>query len=1001
MRRWSCACVLLIAAAANAADESQWKLVFEDHFQRAEPGPDWVKADKVSIVNGRLFLKGRTDATINRSFAPDVKVEFVAEADPKEPPCDLSVSLAGQHLLAFGGGNNQFNQIVGGGAQARDNKPPFLIETGKKYKLVAVKEGPKLAYYCNDTKLLEAAVADPLGGPGFDHVTLVTWNGMYVDYVKVYERTTPAPGGPVLLKAMPAIGFAWKDRQLTYTGSTELPVSLSAGINLYNDRKYAEAIDALSSVSPPTLESVAALAYVVGDLSYLEKPPVQKKLADLAAEVAKTNPSDAKAHDFAIAAEWFSHITFASRDHRATRRLISLGLDNNPFYYKAKLFETRYNYAHAIEGAHRENMKAAIDQFAQLKKIWPEQQALREWTGEKIPWGQELIHPESDGPAWARYLQESFARQNAVLTWWFTERQTPDGQLGGGWGDDVEILRGWVPIASITTAAEPVIAGIQRLAQGVWDNVLKDGYDRGMGDIEHSAEPSCDSLPPMIVLRYGDPKWVEYNLRSAKTVREKFMGINERGFLQFMSRDFGTDGVGRGIGSGGDSGYHARAAKHFIYLGWYGIPEGRDAFVQWCDTWRDATMRKIDTKPVGFPPATLWFPSGGIASPDGKPWYDEKRNSYGFPGLPLMVHESFMTAYMFTGDRKFLDPIQTMMDRSTLGPLQKGDPKLPPDNIENLLAQWAHMSASDMLSVYRLLTGDRAYDEYILRFATPTQRYMVYHDLDEYAKTFEHTAKAMRDNWTQRTSEVLQTDRAGLAGSAETFGAYTGAVCSFRDSKTPTIAVTYDTADLNFASVVTEASPTRLRLMIYNFDKEPKRVGLKPWRLVPGVYVQNTGEPVPGERPFQKRYTWTGSVEVEHRYRGTPIWIEVPSHKEWVVDLRLRKAIDRPAELPDLAIASRDITLQEGKLHVRVHNIGGAAAGAFDVVAEASQGDQWTELARTKVEGMTAIKNFEPSVRDITLDVDPNNLTNTRIRLDPDNKVEELYELNNLVLCHE
>jgi hypothetical protein len=90
----------------------------------------------------------------------------------------------------------------------------------------------------------------------------------------------------------------------------------------------------------------------------------------------------------------------------------------------------------------------------------------------------------------------------------------------------------------------------------------------------------------MIPLRYGDPKWIEYNLRSAKTIRERFMGINDRGHLHFYSSEFGVDAVNRGIGSGGDTGYHARAMKHFIWLGWYRIPEARDAFVQWCDGWR-------------------------------------------------------------------------------------------------------------------------------------------------------------------------------------------------------------------------------------------------------------------------------------------------------------------------------------------------------------------------------------------------------------------------------
>ena len=43
-----------------------------------------------------------------------------------------------------------------------------------------------------------------------------------------------------------------------------------------------------------------------------------------------------------------------------------------------------------------------------------------------------------------------------------------------------------------------------------------------------------------------------------------------------------------------------------------------------------------------------------------------------------------------------------------------------------------------------------------------------------------------------------------------------------------------------------------------------------------------------------------------------PIYLNVPPHKEWIVDLRLRRPIERPAQLPDLAIASRDAISEVG-----------------------------------------------------------------------------------------
>ena len=77
-------------------DSDEWRLVWQDDFQRVEPGDGWyVVQGDASIVDGRLKLEGDgAIILINRSFAPDVRLEFDAEADPARPPCDLSATLA-------------------------------------------------------------------------------------------------------------------------------------------------------------------------------------------------------------------------------------------------------------------------------------------------------------------------------------------------------------------------------------------------------------------------------------------------------------------------------------------------------------------------------------------------------------------------------------------------------------------------------------------------------------------------------------------------------------------------------------------------------------------------------------------------------------------------------------------------------------------------------------------------------------------------------------------
>ncbi len=967
----------IIAFGSNVAAQPKptnnvWRLAWSDNFARTELGTNWfVRSGEATIRDGRLYLSGAGATLLSeRTFGPDVKMEFIAEANPDLPPCDLSATLCANrlfgwtYLFAFGGRNNQVNQLLSASQRVVDQHPPFLIEAGRKYRLTAVKEGKRLSYFVDGRKILEAVDDDPVGGPGFDRAGLVTWNGMWVDEVNIYERVPPAPDGPRILRTLPDAGYRWQNRKLTYFGSSNQPIARA--IAAYNSERFRNAFDQLASIKPPTLASVVGLAWVLGDLNYQDRPDDQRQLAALANTVAQERSNDQPAKDFALAADWFARVSLRSRDRRAVTRLVSIGPDHNPFYYKASLFRARYHYASAREGADQHRVREALDLFAELKALWPESLPLREFAGERVLWRNDLIWPESAGPAWARYLQEAFARQHAILDWWFTQRQAPDGSLGGGWGDDVEILRSWVPVACITSAGTTALNGIEKLADGVWKHDLKDGYEPGVGDVEHSAEPSADTLPTMLLLRYGDPLWIERNLRSARTIREKFMAMNQRGHLQFISSEFGADGVNTHPRAGGDTGYHARAMKHFLWLAWWGVPEASNTFLEWCDTWRDATMRRIGSKPPGFAPASIFYPSGGIEPPIGRPWFDPAANFYGFPGLPTMVHDALLTANFLSGDRRFLEPVQSMLDQATTGPLLSFNDQLPPDHPDNLRSHIVHEATPNITAVYHWLTGERVYDEYTLRRCTARQRFEVNGDRVQYEASFQRLAESMRYRWTQRTSEVLQTDRAGLEGATTVLEAYTGAVRDFRDASTPSMAVTWITPDLNFAALVTEATPQRLRVRLYNFNGTPQRMALRPWRLESGVYVFHAGEAVSAERPGLERYLWGAPSDVELRHRAAPLWFELPPQKVWVVDMRLRQSITNSPALPDLAIAARDVRLESNRVSVTVHNIGAAAAKNFSVAIEQSTAGNWSRLAKTTVDRLDSIHNFQPSTRTVT-----------------------------------
>jgi hypothetical protein len=175
-------------------------------------------------------------------------------------------------------------------------------------------------------------------------------------------------------------------------------------------------------------------------------------------------------------------------------------------------------------------------------------------------------------------------------------------------------------------------------------------------------------------------------------------------------------------------------------------------------------------------------------------------------------------------------------------------------------------------------------------------------------------------------------------------------------------------------------------------------MGLRPWRLLPGRYVIKAGEPVPGEKEVQQRYTWSQPREVTHLRKGEPIWVEIPPHKEWVVDLRLREEIERPARLCDLAIGAHDVERSGDDVHLTIHNIGNNPSAKFAVTLQRKRQDKWQDITRADAKPMGEIKEFVPVRQELVLkgSGDLSNAT-LRVVLDPDNQIDELYELNNSI----
>ena len=67
---------------------------------------------------------------------------------------------------------------------------------------------------------------------------------------------------------------------------------------------------------------------------------------------------------------------------------------------------------------------------------------------------------------------------------------------------------------------------------------MKGGYTRHVYDVEHTAEPSKDTITPMMHLAPDDPEWRQRAMRLAELMETVWTGRNERGQLQFKSTYF-------------------------------------------------------------------------------------------------------------------------------------------------------------------------------------------------------------------------------------------------------------------------------------------------------------------------------------------------------------------------------------------------------------------------------------------------------------------------------
>jgi len=696
--------------------------------------------------------------------------------------------------------------------------------------------------------------------------------------------------------------------------------------------------------------------------------------------------------------------------------------EEEPLCNRAYLNLGRVHYGYWKEGGSKEDDVQFRKYFDVLKERQPDNRLVQMYGGKEIPWGEEYTEGIEGMPAWAVKQREAMGRLMAVLHWWMNNRQLDNGEMGGGYGDDVEMLRQWH--VYLGGADDPTVRlGWRKIAHGVWFSRVIDqtGYSIGASDVQHSAEPMSDSHPALIGLDYGNPVWVERCLLTMQLMRDYWTGINKRGHRHFKSCWFGAKELSNEKKFEVDLPCCGRATRPGLWLGWYQRnPAVVKLFSEWMDAWAEDIMRQEDGKPAGIVPASITFEEDRVGGNSDTWWWDKDLywSYFKFPGYIDLLYDHLLAVYDWTGDEKYLKPIEAGLDMVL--EITRNPPKESPQEGSRAWAVSAMYSRMARTAAkYRLFTGNTKYDEYLKKKGSPYIKFLLTGDKKPLIEGCESAAAGARNNFEFKTTEVLWTDRVSVS-QEPMWGMYTGGVDIAYYY--PSYVVTWKNSGPHFAALVARADKKSLKVLACNFEDKTKQVQMNVWRLQVGSYQLKAG---PDADNDDKMDEVTTSRLFDVTDRGTPVDLSIPARSVQVVEISQRASLPQSAsdlvDRPDPAVGDQDLLVgitpdqldtmkdwirPDRQVEVKltdaipvtivVHNLGRRGVDHVRVKLVQHRQEELIDVAETEV-SLKGLDGLEPSRKAIVFKWNPGKAGDYKLQvvLEPVPSQREITRVNN------
>ncbi len=784
--------------------------------------------------------------------------------------------------------------------------------------------------------------------------------------------------------------------ELTYSGSSR---SLAGAVEAFNEGRYADAESmAGSAVKEDSVGAGLLWMWLAGWPPCENELELVRKALRVLGEVEEGDRENAVVVEALEAAEIFDralafHLNRAAGgsshfiENAKACHLFQLAQPGDPLHWKSRIHAARCAYQ--LDPINRGDGAAATADvwFREILERFPENRyakyyLTREFDSTQGPWAMPDYSEQSAGaPAWAAGTFEAFNRVIDLSEWWIRNKQQPNGAIGGGWGDDVELVGLFGFIGAVSEGSSPLsIQGASKLVNGMYETTTEidpeTGFIWGTADTEHSTEWTGDTLPMMILIEFGNPIWIERALQSAKLMRNLWTGINPKGHRHFRSMYVGGMGVGGVPGYEMDEKYAWRGVQPIERVYWFNQhPEVGKLLLEWADArWGDAMSTDLG-KPRGFIPEKVAYADCRPGGPDAEHWYGGPGlQSKGFGHRHPYSMAPLIMAYNISGDPRYLEPIRLEAQWYADHPDVQGNPKAPlgsPEQIKSVMRHadraWSRLKRSleDPPDPMAGLSGE-GQTMYETR-----------------AEECQSGLATFRRYWPLITTEASATDRVGPAG-----------LMFFFDR-----SVSFQGVGRDLAYIIAEDHQNLLILALYVMRDGEIDIAIRPWNLRAGwTYEVSTA---PDEDMDEKPDAPAQTKEFALSHRGEACPLRIEGRTAYLVRFTPLRKEREAGPTPDLAIGERDIEYNTEKAYVmmRVHNIGTAAVEEVPVALYEGTPEDGNLIGRGLISHLDWPRTFDAQTIKFGWRYTPDapEATFTAV-VDPSNEVEEIVETNNQVV---